>query len=135
MYEMLTGKLPFEGDIDQVIIYSILDKEPEKITSLNPEIPLELENIVSRALEKKRESRYQNIEEILADLVSFKNKSLGLESGQYINKRKVKSKRIKTTIVSALIVLVAAIMFYIVNPNFFSSLKNDIPISTRGNKF
>ena len=33
MYEMLTGRLPFEGDVDQVIIYSILDKEPEKITS------------------------------------------------------------------------------------------------------
>ena len=129
MYEMLTGKLPFKGDIDQVIIYSILDKEPEKITSINPDIPLELENIVSKALEKNLESRYQNIEEMLADLVNFKNKSLGLSSGKFIIKRKGKSKRLKTAIISTLIVLVAAIVFYFIKPNFFWGLKNDIPIS------
>ena len=129
IYEMLTGRLPFEGDIDQVIIYSILDKEPEKITSLNPEIPLELENIVSKALEKKPESRYQNIEEMLADLMSFKNKSSGLNSGQFISKRKGKSKRLKTAIISTLTVFVATVVFYFIKPNFFSGLKNDIPIS------
>ena len=129
MYEMLTGQLPFKGDIDQVIIYSILDKEPEKITSLNPEIPLELENIVSKALEKNLDLRYQNIEEMLADLMSFKNKSSGLNSGQFISKRKGKSKRLKTAIISTLIVLVAAIVFYFIKPNLFSGLKNDIPIS------
>lgn len=129
MYEMLTGRLPFAGDIDQVIIYSILDKEPEKITSLNPEIPLELENIVSKALEKNRELRYQNIEEMLADLMSFKNKSLGLSSSQFISKRKGKSKRLKTAIISALIVIVAAVVFYFIKPDFFKGLKNDIPIS------
>ncbi|RPI75210.1 MAG: serine/threonine protein kinase, partial [Ignavibacteriales bacterium] len=129
MYEMLTGQLPFKGDVDQVIIYSILDKEPEKITSLNPEIPLELENIVSKALQKNRELRYQNIEEMLADLVSFKNKSLGLSSGQFLRKRKVKSKRLKTAIISTLIVLVAVVVFYFIKPIFFSGLKNDIPIS------
>ncbi len=129
MYEMLTRRLPFEGDIDQVIIYSILDKEPEKISSLNSEIPLELENIVSKALEKNLNSRYQNIEEMLADLLSFKIKSSGLNSGQFISKRKTKPKRIKTAIISTLIVIFAAIVFYLIKPNFFSSLKNDIPIS------
>jgi len=129
MYEMLTGRLPFEGDVDQVIIYSILDKEPEKITSLNPEIPLGLENIVSKALEKNPESRYQNIEEMLADLMSFKNKSSGLDSGQFISKRKGRSKRLKTAIISSLIVLVAAVVFYFIKPDFFKGLKNDIPIS------
>lgn len=129
MYEMLTGQLPFKGDVDQVIIHSILDKEPEKITSLNPEIPLELENIVSKALEKKLESRYQNIEEILADLVNFKNKSLGLSSGQFFSKRKVKSKRLNTAIIAALIVFFAVVIFYFIKPNIFSGLKNDIPIS------
>lgn len=129
MYEMLTGQLPFKGDVDQVIIYSILDKEPEKITSINSEIPLELENIVRKALEKNLELRYQNIEEMLADLISYKNKSLGLSSRPIINKRKGKSKRLKTAIISALIVLVAAVVFYFIKPDFFKGLKNDIPIS------
>ena len=129
MYEMLTGQLPFKGDIDQVIIYSILDKQPEKITSLNPEIPLELENIVSKALEKNLDSRYKNIEEMLADLMSFKNKSSGLNSGHFIRKRKGKSKRLSTAIISALIIFVAAVLFYFIKPNIFSGLKNDIPIS------
>ena len=129
MYEMLTEQLPFKGDIDQVIIYSILDKQPEKITSLNPEIPLELENIVSKALEKNPESRYQHIEEMLIDLVNFKNKSSGLNSGQFIRKRKGNSKRLKTAIISALIIFVAAVLFYFIKPNFFRGLKNDIPIS------
>ena len=128
MYEMLTGQLPFKGDIDQVIIYSILDKEPEKITSLNPGIPSVLENIVSKALEKNRESRYQNIEEMLADLISFKNKSSGLNSGQFFSKRKGKNKRLKTAIISTLIIVIAAVLFYFV-PNFFAVSKNDIPIS------
>ncbi|MBS4034204.1 MAG: protein kinase [Ignavibacterium sp.] len=129
MYEMLTGQLPFKGDVDQVMIYSILDKEPEKITDLNPEIPLELENIVNKALEKNLDSRYQNIEEMLADLVNFKNRSMGLSSSHFVSKRKGKSKKLKTAIVSALIVCAAAVLFYFVNPNFFKSFKNDIPIS------
>ncbi len=123
MYEMLTGQLPFKGDVDQVIIYSILDKEPEKITSLNPEIPLELENIVSKALEKNLDLRYQNIEEMLADLLSFKNESSNPSGRQSFIKRKVKSKRLKTAIISTLIVIVAAVVFYFINPNFFSGFE------------
>jgi tetratricopeptide (TPR) repeat protein len=129
MFQMLTGQLPFKGDVDQVIIYSILDKEPEKITSINPEIPLELENIVLKALEKNRELRYQNIEEMLDDLISFKNKLSGSNGSQFISPPKRKNNRFKTVIISTLMVMAAAIAFYFVNPNFFSGLQNDIPIS------
>ena len=75
IYEMLTGQQPFKGNYDQVLIYSILDKEPERITSLNPEVPIELESIVNRALEKDAVSRYQDIREMLTDLIRFKSKS------------------------------------------------------------
>ena len=127
MYEMLTGKLPFEGDIDQVIIYSILDKEPEKITSINPEIPLALENIVCKALEKDPDSRYQNVEEMLSDLLNLKNESSNSSSAKFYFKQK--GKRKKTAIISALVVLVAVIIFYFIKPNIFSGPKNSIPIS------
>jgi serine/threonine protein kinase len=129
MYEMLTGQLPFKGDVDQVIIYSILDKEPEKITDINPDFPLALENIVCKALEKNPDSRYQNIDEMLADLQNLKNESSDSSRAKFYFKQKGKNKRKKTAIISALVVLVAVIIFYFIKPNIFGGPKNSIPIS------
>ena len=105
MYEMLTGQLPFKGDYDQVLIYSILDKEPERITSLNPEVPVELENIVNRALEKDIRSRYQNIQEMLTDLISFKNKMTSSVTSQTIVHKKKVKKWLKPLAVSIIILV------------------------------
>jgi serine/threonine protein kinase len=68
MYEMLTGKLPFPGDVDQVVIYSILNKEPEPVTGVRTDVPIELERIINKAMSKNPEERYQHINEIQADL-------------------------------------------------------------------
>lgn len=68
LYEMLTGKLPFWSEYGEAIIYSILNEEPHPVTKLNKEIPIELERITKRALEKRPELRYQSITELLADL-------------------------------------------------------------------
>jgi serine/threonine protein kinase/tetratricopeptide (TPR) repeat protein len=127
MYEMLTGHLPFKGEYDQVLIYSILDKEPEKITSLNPDIPVELTYIMSRALEKDLDSRYQNIEEMLIDLLSFKKNSTISSDTESVIQRKEKRKRLKTAIISGTIILFAAVMFYLIRSFFLSEVKNDIP--------
>ncbi|MEN8192094.1 MAG: protein kinase [Bacteroidota bacterium] len=128
MYEMLTGQLPFKGDYDQVLIYSILDKQPEKITSLKSDIPLELEQVVVRALEKDVDSRYQTVEEMLADLESFTNGSTISDSTQSIIQLKKNKKRIKTTILSTAIILLAAIIFYLTKPLFLEEEKN-IPVT------
>jgi len=89
MYEMLTGQKPFKGDFDQVLIYSILDKEPEKIASLKKETPLELEHIVSKALEKDVDSRYQNVDEMKADLQALRE-GKGISSSESKSKKKLK---------------------------------------------
>lgn len=68
LYEMLTGQLPFKGDHEQAIVYSILNKEPDPITSFVTGIPVELEQIVFKALAKDPKDRYQNAEELLADI-------------------------------------------------------------------
>ena len=127
MYDMLTGQLPFKGDYDQVLIYSILDKEPEKITSLNPEIPVELGYIVSRALEKNLDSRYQNIEEMLTDLLSFKKNSTVSSDTESIIQRKKKVKRLKTAIIPGTIIVIAAAIFYLISSIFISEVKSEIP--------
>jgi serine/threonine-protein kinase len=68
LYEMISGQLPFKGDYEQAIIYSILNDKPESLTSLRSGIPPELETIVNKALGKKPSDRYQYIEELLVDL-------------------------------------------------------------------
>src|SRR5574341_126768 len=68
LYEMLTGKLPFRGEYEQAIIYSILNEEPELVTSLRSAIPVELEQVLDKALAKNVNKRYENADELLRDL-------------------------------------------------------------------
>lgn len=58
MYEMLTGKLPFEGNTDYTLMQDIMKKKPVSVDKLNATVPPALSNIVMKALEKKPEHRY-----------------------------------------------------------------------------
>ena len=68
LYEMATGKRPFGGDTSGLIFDSILNRAPAPPIRLNPELPAKLEEIISKALEKDRELRYQHASELRADL-------------------------------------------------------------------
>jgi predicted Ser/Thr protein kinase len=68
LYEMMTGKLPFKGDYQAAVIYSIMNEDPEPITGLRGDVGDELERIVAKALEKNPEQRYQVMEDLLMDL-------------------------------------------------------------------
>jgi adenylate cyclase len=67
LYEMVTGQLPFKGEF-AAMMYSIFKRDPEPPTSLQPDLPDYVEQIVYKALEKDRTSRYQNIQDLLRDL-------------------------------------------------------------------
>lgn len=75
MYEMLTGQLPFKGEYDQVLIYSILNKEPKPITELRTGVSMGLERIINRCLEKEPSDRYQHIDELIVDLMRLEKES------------------------------------------------------------
>jgi serine/threonine protein kinase len=68
LYEMLTGHLPFRGEHEAAMMYSILNEEPESLQTSLPGAPSELLHTVNRALEKDPEERYQTVREMLIDL-------------------------------------------------------------------
>ena len=68
IYEMITGRLPFEGERQEAVVYAIGNEDPEPITALRAGLPMELEWIVSKALAKEAEERYQHVEEMAVDL-------------------------------------------------------------------
>jgi len=65
LYELLTGELPFMGDYDQAVIYSVLNEEPEAIQNLRKDVPVELVNIVKRSLMKDPKDRYSSMDDIV----------------------------------------------------------------------
>jgi len=72
LYEMVTGRVPFEGATNSDLIVSILEREPKPLTWFLPKAPAELQRIISKALRKDREERYQGIKDLLLDLKSLK---------------------------------------------------------------
>ncbi len=80
LYEMATGVLPFRGDTTGVIFAEILNRAPQSPLRYNPDMPDELRNVISRALEKDRELRYQHASELRSELKRLQRNSTGQTS-------------------------------------------------------
>ena len=68
LFEMLTGRLPFRGDHDAAMMYSIINENPESPLKFRPDVPPELDRIIGRALEKDPADRYQHVDDMVSEL-------------------------------------------------------------------
>jgi tetratricopeptide (TPR) repeat protein/tRNA A-37 threonylcarbamoyl transferase component Bud32 len=73
LYEMLTGELPFKGDYESAIVYSVLNEAPVPPSALRKDIPEDFGRIITKALSKKPDDRYPSVEAMLEDLVQVRN--------------------------------------------------------------
>ena len=76
LYEMISGQMPFKGDYEQAVIYSIQNEDPEPLTALRTGVPIVLDGIIAKALSKDTGTRYQNVEELPADLKGLDSRSI-----------------------------------------------------------
>jgi len=74
LYEMVGGRVPFAGETSSDVIVSILEKEPPPLARFTPETPEVLQWIVTKALRKQTEQRYQSAKDLLTDLQSLKHR-------------------------------------------------------------
>src|SRR5215212_1609162 len=72
LYEMIAGKSPFGGGTNHEVVAAILKEEPPPISEFVPDAPVKLQEVVSRALRKNRDDRYQTARELLGDLRALK---------------------------------------------------------------
>ena len=68
LYEMIAGKIPFDHEHEQAIVYSIINEDPEPLTAVRTGLPMELDRVAGKALAKKPDERYQHVDELLVDL-------------------------------------------------------------------
>ncbi len=117
LYEMLTGQLPFKGDHEQAVIFSILMEKPEPVTDLVTGIPESIEQVVSKALEKNPDDRYRSVEELLDNLKSISAGIVPEEIKARIRKEKLRKRKRAIFYAGAacLIIIIAVIGFNLLN--------------------
>ena len=93
LYEMLTGNLPFKGEHEQAVVYSIIKEKPKPITDIRSEIPTSIEQVVYKALEKDPDKRYQKIDELIDDLKSISAGIVPEEIRTRIKKEKLRKRK------------------------------------------
>jgi serine/threonine protein kinase/tetratricopeptide (TPR) repeat protein len=130
LYQMLTGELPYYGDYQHAVMYSILNDDPAPISGIIKTVPQDLEKLVYRCLAKKPSDRYQSATELLTDLTDLRSKivsgSYGSDNRDYRNRLRgqIFTRRQSATyaVVAVLIIVVIAYMF---NRDFLSKWPTD----------
>ncbi len=114
LYEMAAGELPFQGANAIQVLAATLEREPRPLLEHNAQIPAELERIVTKALRKERDRRYQTIRDMLVDLQTLKH-DLEFKTAPIPAAVPAKKTSAKTAVVSLLAVLALLIAGIIIS--------------------
>ena len=128
LYEMITGHLPFRGEHQAAILYSVINETPEPLTRYKANVPDGLQRIVVKVLEKDRGERYQHIDDLLADL-RRERKSLDYVKTVITTQPAEPLKVVKKKTVSLLVGVLAVLILIIV---YFAFLKQKGPATVTG---
>ncbi len=83
LFEMTTGRMPFRGEHEAAIMYSIVNEEPEDAAKYRDDVPAELQHILKKSLEKDPGDRYQSMAEIIVDLRRLNKESTKVSRQHY----------------------------------------------------
>jgi serine/threonine protein kinase/predicted Zn-dependent protease len=121
LYEMIAGKHPFKGDYDQAVIYSIINEVPEPVTNVDTDLPVGLEEIINKALEKDTQARYQNSNDLAADLRNLRkatNSGDRAEPDKIVVKKSGNLKSFRKILMALPWVIGLAVVFLLLRPIF-----------------
>jgi len=135
LYEMICGKLPFQGEYDQAVMYNILNQDPEPLTGLRTGIPIELERIVNKTLAKETGDRYQHIDELPVDLnkidltpSNVSDISRNIESGSIMQKLNASRDKMPWKFIVQYLTLAVIFGFVI---GWFSHTREKLPLLSK----
>jgi eukaryotic-like serine/threonine-protein kinase len=128
LYEMISGRMPFRSDYTEAVLYSIINEEPEPVTGLRSGIPIALEGIIQKCLEKNPDDRYQHVDEITVDLRKIEKE---ISSGEKKISAEVRppKKRINPWIYGIPVILLLIIGLYFFLPERTTSPQFDRSIA------
>jgi serine/threonine protein kinase len=124
LYEMATGKLPFKGERDQAVTHQILSEDAEPISSLRTAIPLDLERIINKCMEKAPSNRYQHVDDLAVDLKNVRREKVAAQG-----------KKGSTRFLLPIIAILSLVIFYqsfnqISEPEVEKTFENPLANST-----
>jgi serine/threonine protein kinase len=108
LYEMLAGELPFQGEYDQAVMYSVCNEAPQPVSSLRADVPVELEQVVESALQKNVDARYQSAGEVLEAIQALQQGAKIVRPA--LLQRKSRARK-RITILAATMVFAATVAF------------------------
>ena len=124
LYELFTGVQPFKSDYYHGMMYAVINEEPPPVCELNPDLPVELEQIIQKAMQKKPENRFQDTNEMVHHLESLQSGSsvdlnrVGSETPAVSDKKLTLINNSKAVVagVAAIILIALAGLFYWYSP-------------------
>ncbi len=111
LYEIITGQKPFSADYDQAVLYGIINQEPEAVSTIRKDVPVELESIINKCLEKNPDKRYQNMDDIVGELSVLNIKSEFSASAKKLSGTWANRSTLTRALPYAAVLIIAAVAF------------------------